>query len=347
MRLWSVRRSSASPSTDVSRSPDGPWAGLQYDPCSTRGHVESWFLKANDPQSRRALWLKWTVWAGDRAPRKAVAEAWAVAFSTARGHVATKTSVPFERASFDRHVIGACVDGCTLSSRAARGRVESGGRSIAYDLTIDPRQAPYRLYPSRWMYTGPIPSQKTLTPVPDARITGHVLVDGERWDLQAWPGMIGHNWGRHSELYVWGQCNCWDDGADVVFEGAAARVRVAGVLLPLRTTLMIRHQGTTYPLTDLTSVMHNEGKLSARRWQFRGAGKRVAVRGEMWEQTDDFVGLFYTNPDGATLHCLNSKIAHAELSLSLEGRAPRMLRSTRAALEIGTLDSEHGVRMYV
>jgi hypothetical protein len=110
---------------------------------------------------------------------------------------------------------------------------------------------------------------------------------------------------------------------------------------------MVRHQGTTYPLTDLTSVMHNVAKLSARRWQFRGAGKRVAVQGEMWEETDDFVGLFYTNPDGATIHCLNSKIAHAELTLSIEGRAPRVLRSTRAALEIGTLDREHGVRMHV
>jgi hypothetical protein len=353
MRLWSARRSSASLSTDVNSSsdpsPDGPWAGLQYDPSSSRGHVESWFLKANDPKSRRALWLKWTVWSGDRAPRPehAVAEAWAVAFSTAHGHVATKTSIPFERASFDRHVIGASIDGCTLTSRTARGRVDSGGRSIAYDLTLESRQAPYRLYPSRWMYSGPIPSQKTLTPVPDARVSGHVEIDGESWELQAWPGMIGHNWGRHSELYVWGQCGVWDDGADVVFEGAAARVRAAGVLLPLRTTLMIRHQGTSYPLTDLSAVLSNASTLTARRWQFRGAGKRVQVQGEMWEESDDFVGLFYTNPDGAILHCLNSKIAHAELTLRVEGRAARLLRSTRAALEIGTLDRQHGVRMYV
>ncbi len=348
MRLWSARRSSGSPWTDRSGgSPDGPLAGLQYRPDARRGHVESWFLKANDPRGRRALWLKWTVWAGDRDPRIAVAETWAVAFGAEKSHVATKTSVPFEQARFDRRVIDATVDGCHLTSRTARGRVESGGRSIAYDLTIEPRQAPYLFYPARWMYTGPIPSQKTVTPVPDASISGHLEIDGERWTLEGWPGMIGHNWGRHTELYVWGHCNAWDDGDDVVLEGASARVRTGGVLLPLRTGLMVRHHGTSYPLTDLRSVARNEATLTPRRWQFRGRGPRVELKGEMWAESDDFVGLFYTNPDGVILHCLNSKIAHAEVTLSVSGRAPRVLRSSRAALEIGTLDAHHGVRMYV
>ena len=146
---------------------------------------------------------------------------------------------------------------------------------------------------------------------------------------------------------MWAHCNCWDDGDDVVFEGASGQVRVGGVLLPLRTGLMLRHQGTAYPLTDLRSVLRNEATLSARRWTFHGAGKRVEVAGEMWAETDDFVGLFYTNPDGAVLHCLNSKIAHAELTLRIAGRAPRLLRTTRAALGIGTLDRQHGVRMHV
>jgi hypothetical protein len=363
MRLWSAKRSSASPSTEGDRCADGPWAGLQYDPTSPRGHVESWFLKANDPASHRAIWLKWTVWAGDRNPRLAVAEAWAVAFRGAHdapgpsgraghvGHVATKTSVPFERARFDRHVLGASVDGCTLSSRFARGLVESGGRRIAYDLSIESRQAPYAFYPARWMYTGPVPSQKTVTPIPDARVSGRVEVDGEPWDLAAWPAMVGHNWGRHTEAYAWAQCNAWgegdDGGEDVVLEGVSGQVRVGGLLLPLRTGLMLRHQGTSYPLTDLRSVMRNEATLSARRWTFRGSGKRVEVKGELWADTDDFVGLFYTNPDGTVLHCLNSKIAHAEVTLRIEGRPPRVLRSTRAALEIGTLDRQHGVRMHV
>jgi hypothetical protein len=161
MRLWSAKRSSVSPSTESSVGADGPWAGLQYDGARSRrrGHVESWFLKANDPASRRAVWLKWTLWAGDRDPRRALAEAWAVAFGTSGGHVATKSTVPFEQSRFERDVVGAEIDGCSLTSRAARGRVESGGRSIEYDLTLESLEPPTRLYPARWMYTGPVPSQ--------------------------------------------------------------------------------------------------------------------------------------------------------------------------------------------
>src|SRR6185312_6163245 len=104
-----------------------------------RGHVESWFLKANDPVSRRAVWLRWTVWAGDRAPAAAIAETWAVAYGAASGPVAVKVAVPFAAPSvrFAGAGLGVSIDGCELGPRRAAGRVESGGRAIAYDLAIE------------------------------------------------------------------------------------------------------------------------------------------------------------------------------------------------------------------
>ncbi len=347
MPLSSGKRSSGSPSSPPGApAGDEAFAGLRYDPRAGRGHVESWFLKANDPRSRRALWLKWTLWAGDGAPERAVAEAWAVAFGTAHGHVATKTTVPFERARFARAGLGANVDESELRPDGASGRVDSGGRSIAFDLSVASREAPLLLYP-RWMYASRFPSQKAVSPIPNARLAGRVVVNGETWDVDGWPGMVGHNWGRHTEQYVWGHCNAWDDGDDVVFEGGAGRTRALRVLLPLRTVLTVRHHGTSYPMNALASVAHNVSNVTLRRWQFRGAGPRVELEGEMWAPTDDFVGLFYPNPDGALTHCLNSKIAHADVMLRIAGRVPRRLRSTRAALEIGTRDPSHGVRMVV
>jgi len=355
MRLSSEKPSSGS-----------AWAeGVRYDARAAaaranggHGHLESWFLKANDPRGHRAVWLKWTIWAGgrrarttwgQRAPASAVAEAWAVAFGTARGgNVATKTTVPFEAARFSREGIDATIDGCTLTRESARGRVESGGRTIAYDLRIEPIGAPLVHYPARWMYERPLPKQKILSPVPDARVSGSVEVDGERWQLDAWPGMIGHNWGtQHTESYAWGHCNAWDDGDDVVLEGFSGRARMGGVLMPTATMISVVHHGTVYRLTDLRSVTRNQGSISPRRWRFRARSRRIDVAGELWADTEDFVGLFYPNPDGTICHCLNSKLAHAEVTLRVEGRPPRTLRSQRAALEIGTLDPNHGVRMYV
>ena len=339
MRLWSAKPSSVSPWSD----------GLRFDPArARRGHVESWFLKANDPDARRAIWLKWTIWASAQDPRRALAETWAIAFGGAHGHVATKTTVPFERASFPAAALGATVDGCTLSADAARGRVESGGRTIAYDLSIASLEAPLVHFPKPWMYGGGFPRQKIVSPIPNARMTGSIDVQGETWQVGEWPGMVGHNWGAgNSESYAWGHCNAWDDGDDVVFEGFSARVRAGGLLLPTTTALCLRHHGTSYMLSGFASLLTNRGSISPRRWRFRGQGPRVSMDGEMWADTDDFVGLFYPNPDGTTCYCLNSKLAHAEVTVRIQGRAPRTLRSERAALEVATRDPNHGVRMYV
>jgi hypothetical protein len=353
MRLWSARRSSASPSIEAVHA--GAWEGIQYDPArglaSRRGHVESWFLKANDPRERRAVWLRWTIWASERAPGRALAETWAVAFDAARGHVATKTSVPFERARFAARGIGATVDGCTLSSAAARGRVESGGRAIGYDLAIaaPPREEPFAHFPARWMYSAAFPSQKIVSPIPNARFDGFVDVGADRWAVAEWPGMVGHSWGRaHTDDYAWGHCNAWDGaGEDVVLEGLSARARAGGVLLPTLTLLSVRYDGARYAMNGFASLASNTGSMTPRRWSFRGQGPRVELTGEMWADTEDFVGLFYGNPDGSTVHCLNSKLARAEITLSIAGRPPKTLRSERAALELATRDPHHGVRMYV
>jgi hypothetical protein len=328
---------------------DPAWSGVRYDPArARRGHVESWFVKANDPSARRAIWLKWTIWAPDRAPQRAVAEAWAIAFDSERGHVATKTAVPFERALFAPGELSAHVDASSLYPGGARGRVESGGRSVAFDLKFDSREGPLMLFAAAWMYEGAFPRQKALSPIPNARISGEIAVDGATWKVDDWPGMVGHNWGRgHSELYAWGHCNAWDDGEDVVLEGTTARVRVGGVLTPPTTFLCVRHHGTSYLANGAASVARNAGTISPRRWRFHGRGPRIEVDGEMWADTEDFVGLFYPNPDGSTCHCLNSKLARAEVTLRVAGRAPRTLRSAGSALEIGTLATDHGVRMYV
>jgi hypothetical protein len=326
------------------------WSGVRYDPVQARlarrGHTESWFLKANDPGARRAIWLRWTIWASDRAPDRALAEVWAIAFGGSAGHVATKTSVPFEQARFSPGALGATIDGCRLFAGGAQGRVESGGRAIAYDLRIESRGASLLHLPATWMYAPSFPSQKIVSPMPDLRVTGTVTVQGETWSIEAWPGMLGHNWGHaHAEPYAWGQCNAWDGGEDVGFEGFTARPR--GLPLPRVTALVIRYGGKRYALNGFASLARNAGDISPRRWSFRGLGRRVEVAGELWADTDDYVGLFYPNPDGTDCYCLNTKLARAEITLSIAGQPPKTLRSERAALELATRDPHHGVRMYV
>jgi hypothetical protein len=185
------------------------------------------------------------------------------------------------------------------------------------------------------------------------RVSGDITVNGEKWSLDAWPGLLGHNWGRgHAFLYAWGHCNVWDDAKEkeaeeLVLEGVSARVKVGPALSPMMTLLCVRHRGVRYDVNAIADLVRNRGSITPRRWTFRGANALCRVEGEMWGETDDFVGLYYANPSGAMTHCLNSKIARARVELTLRGRAPVVVQSSRAALEIGTRDPSHGVRMYV
>jgi hypothetical protein len=329
------------------------YEGVRYDASAKHGHVESYFLKANDPKSRRALWIKATIYATDREPSKALAEAWAIAFDGDREHVAVKSHVPFASARFDRTAMHVDVDSCTIDRDHARGKIETSGRSVAWDLSLAGATSPLVHFPRAWMYEAPFPSSKIVSPLPDIRVSGTVVVNGETWTLDRWPGLVGHNWGRsHAFLYAWAHCNVWDDAGDeVVFEGTSARVRVGrgklGVLAPMTTLLCVRHRGVRYELNGARDLVRNRGSISARRWTFSGKNELVSIEGELCGENDDFVGLFYANPDGAMTYCLNSKIARGRVTIVPRGRAPIVLSTRAAALEIGTRDPNHGVRMYV
>src|SRR5262249_51593256 len=135
----------------------GDWNATRFDPASDRGHVESHFLKLNDPGGRRALWLKATILRTQggrrsRPPRSepkaseggpphelgaaAVAEAWAVAFDRELGHTAAKQVVPWASASFSREALAIQVAGVEIEPAAARGAIASGTALIEWDLAF-------------------------------------------------------------------------------------------------------------------------------------------------------------------------------------------------------------------
>jgi hypothetical protein len=324
------------------------------------GHVESYFLKANAPHSRRALWLKTTIYASARGadarePRAphAIAEAWAIAFDGEGGHVAVKASVPLASAHFDAERVDVQVAGASLRADGSRGAIDAGGRTIAWDLTFTSDGLPFVPFRHAWMYEAKFPSTKTVSPFPDLRASGWMTVNGERWDIDRWPGLLGHNWGaRHVPLYAWGHCNVWtgDDGQpldELVFEGLSGSVKAGPMMSPLLSVFCLRWRGVTYSLNGVLDLTRSSADVTPRRWRFEGANRHLSLRGEFWAATDDFVGLHYENPSGPPTHCLNSELAGARLEVEVKGRAPLVATSRAAALEIGTTDPTHGVRMYL
>jgi hypothetical protein len=351
-------------STAIGDAPAGPgageWNATRFDPRAGKDHVESFFLKANDPSGERALWLRATIFASAREPDRALAEGWAIAFDRRGGtarHVAVKQVLPFAQASFDRSTLGVRWpigggDGKPAEARVelqpgkARGSLSMRDHSIAWDLRFSGEDRPIVPFFDRRMYTGPFPKSKLVTPVPDARFEGELTVDGQRWAIDGWRGMQGHNWGRgHADLYAWCHANVWEQEDELVLEGLSGRVRVGPVLTPLTTVVCVRYRGVSYDFTRPMVIWRAHGDVTTRRWSFSAQAPHSRIEGMVEARTDDMVGLYYANPDGAMTYCLNSKLASARVRFEPKGRAPLTLTSRAAALEVGTRDADHGVRM--
>jgi hypothetical protein len=356
------------------------WNATRFDPDSGRGHVESHFLKLNDAEGRRALWLKATILRrqGGRRSRPQVsrsepqasedhrarsepkaseggplhglgeppvAEAWAIAFDREVGHVAAKQVVPYASASFSREALAIRVAGVEIAPAGTHGEIAGDGARIEWSLAFAGDAAPFAPLPER-LYADGTSNAKIVSPHPDLRFDGHYRVGDRRVDVSGWRGMQGHNWGRrHTHLYAWVHCNVWQAERDLVVEGITARVKLGPVLSPPVTLVIAALEGERHHFSLPSSLLRARGRISSRSWEFRAANASARIEGSFSADTSDFVGLHYENPDGAMTYCLNSKIASGRVQLAVAGRPPLEAHTQAAALEIGTRNPDHGVRM--
>jgi hypothetical protein len=376
---------------DPAQDPD-VWNFTRWDPVKldpAKGHIESTFIKLNDPDSPRALWVKLTIFSptnrasgGPSYERgRTVAEAWAIAFDhthaenkegppsyrqppVPRGaaqsrHVAVKQTVPIEEATLSRtHPLLLEVNGVRYDGKRLSGEISHGSSTVRFELTLTRRDlAPLLHFPWVGLYKSAFPKQKIMTPILDAVADGWVEIvrnagPSSRWEVERWPAMQGRNWGTgHSDTYAWAHCNVWHEpeGRELVFEGFSGKVRVGGMFsIPMTTIVAIRYRGVRYETRSVTEILRTRGQIEGlRRWTFRGEQAGASFDGSFSLRDDDTVGLYYPSPNGDMTYCLNSKLARATLRFAAHGRAPLVLTSDAAALEIGTHDAGHGIRMYV
>jgi hypothetical protein len=307
------------------------------------GHYESFYIKACRPGGGQGIWIRHTV--HKRPGAEPNASIWFVLFDRdAEGPRATKVTVPVAQLSSPA---GSWikVDRAEIGPRAASGSIETEALSASWDLTFAGDAEPCKYLPADWLYEAPVPKTKFVAPYPDATFSGRLRIDGEEIALDAWPGMIGHNWGsEHAERWVWLEGTGFPDSPDTYFDAGAARVKIGSRTTPWLPSGMLVLDGEAHRLGGLGKIGSASIEPGPTACEFTLPGKDIVVRGRVSAPKKDFVGWVYADPKGPEHNTLNCSVSDLELTVERPSLPPRKLTlAGGAAYEFGMRETDHGI----
>jgi hypothetical protein len=307
------------------------------------GHYESFYIKACRPGGGQGIWIRHTV--HKRPGAEPNASIWFVLFDRdAEAPRATKLTVPAAQLSAPA---GSWikVDRAEIGPGAASGSIETEALSAGWDLTFSGEVEPCKYLPADWLYEAPVPKTKFVAPFPDASFSGRLQIDGKEIELDAWPGMIGHNWGsEHAERWVWLEGTGFGDVAGTYFDAGAARVKIGSRTTPWLPSGMLVLDGEAHRLGGIGQIRSASIEPSPTACAFTLPGKDIVVRGRVSAPKKDFVGWVYADPKGPEHHILNCSVSDLELTVERPARPARKLSlAGGAAYEFGMRETDHGV----
>jgi hypothetical protein len=294
------------------------WDGVR------RGFYEVYFLKLNDRASRTALWVRYTLLIPIDPARPAEASLWGIFFDAAdpARNLAVKSTVhledPAAAVTLGRHGFRVTLAGAELTHGHANGAIDGAAGPLRWDLHWDPPDEPVRLFPAASWYEGRFPKTKYTSPAFAVRFRGRVESAGRTITLDGAPGQQSHLWGvKHAERWTWAHCNDFDGAPAAAFEGLTARIRLApGVASPPLTALRFHWGGETFVFNQpLDMVWRNRSRDRLGHWEFMATAQDVRFAGAVTARIEDVVGVGYTDPDGETLVCHNTKVADAHVQV--------------------------------
>jgi hypothetical protein len=296
------------------------------------GHYESFYIKACHPAEPLGVWIRYTV--HKRPGALPNGSLWVTLFDGAaegpRAHKETKAGPIAGGGDW----IG--VGEASMRPGAAVGAIDGA----EWDLRFATSEPPLFHLPRAWMYRARLPRTKLLSPAPAARFDGSLRVDGRAVAVDAWPGVIGHNWGaQHAERWIW--LHGLTESGDWL-DAALGKVKLGPVTTPWVASGALSLDGRRQALGGPGRKL--EVRESPERCDFLLSGKGVRVRGTVEAARKDFVGWVYADPDGPEHNTVNCSIADMRLQVERDGGAPRELEVRgAAAYELGMRERDHGI----
>ena len=297
-----------------------------------RGHYESYYLRAVDPASPRAIWIRYTV---HKEPgRDPVGSLWCTLFDASQ-----PTPLAVKQTVSDPH--GGewiSIAGAHFGPGRAFGGAEALGHLGSWDLTFDAGSGAHEHLPRPWMYSARLPRTKTLSPVCDAHFDGWVEVDDHHVDVSGWRGMVGHNWGeQHAERWIWLHGIAFEDAPDAWIDLAVGRIRLGRWTTPWIANGVLHLDGRRRVLGGLGSIRSTDVDEAPLGATLRLGDVGVVVR-DVPEQT---VAYAYADPGGGEHHSIHCSVAAVEVEV--DGRTLHARHG--GCYELGVREHDHGVEL--
>ena len=295
-----------------------------------KGHYESFYLRAVDPERPRGAWIRHTT--HQRPGQAPTGSVWCTYSDADHGApYAVKETLPAPRAA-DWIAIG----DSTFGPAGAHGHAEAQGRSAAWELAMRGDAAPLRHLPRGWMYTAPLPRTKLESPLPSAIFDG-TLTAGDRApvNVEGWPGMAGHNWGaEHAATWIWLHGVAFADHPGAWLDLSVGRVRVGPVLTPWIANGAVQAVGERRRLGG-----PRPARVTATPEGCRVETGDVVV--EARSPAGQTVAWPYADPGGGEHHSLNCSIA--AVTVRIGGR--ELHTPHGGVYEHGVAPGAHGVEL--
>jgi hypothetical protein len=298
-----------------------------------KGHYESFYLRAVDPERPRGVWIRYTT--HQRPGRAPTGSVWCTYSDAEAGRApsAVKQTLPDPVGDPSGWI---SIGESAFGPAVARGRAEAQGRSAAWDLAVRGEAPPLRHLPRAWMYRAPLPRTKLESPLPSASFDGTLEVGGRPpVTVAGWRGMAGHNWGaEHAATWIWLHGVAFEDEPEAWLDLSVGRVRAGPVLTPWIANGAVHVRGQRTRL----------GGLRPARVSATPEGCRVELAGAVVEARSpagQTVAWPYADPAGGEHHSLNCSIAEVRVRT-----AGAELRTAHGGVyELGVAPGEHGVEL--
>jgi hypothetical protein len=282
------------------------------------GHYEVYYLTLTEPNTGVGVWIRYTMVAPSGSDPASCA-LWFLAMDPRAG-----ASSPLGRkATFGTDRLSACQDPFEL--RIAEARLSDGAMAgelddVSWELQWAPAARAYEPVHPLLQRLGAAQTVLVL-PHADVVIDGHVMVGGERIELNRVPGGQAHLWGtKHARRWAWTHCNDFVDAEGraapgTFIDAVSAVVSRLGREVGPSTPVVARVNGRDFHATSPWRILRNRSEFELEGWRFAAQDGDRRLVGVAEAPREQLAGVTYHDPDGEPAYCYNTEIASLRLEV--------------------------------